>query len=270
MRVPNESGYHHWNWTSRLRSPGTREQSKRRTTLSKQVDRLQGAGHTENSLYYVRARYYDPITAQFLSRDPLEMATRQPYEYGGDDPADNFDPTGLCNSDVISVSFWTSGNCLSGAVGGPDGGSGESVGGVVKSVTGIAGAAAAVTAVVATGGMAAGVLAGGTEVATTTAVFDGSGAMTEFVFSVDTLPSEAEQLAAFSGEVGAYSSVGHGLASCIGAVRSGSGWADCGWDAATGTFGFASGLWPGGFPGALLGLLSNYPNPFGADMCQAG
>ncbi|MBV9096839.1 MAG: hypothetical protein JO079_02170 [Frankiaceae bacterium] len=225
---------------------------------------------SESGLYYLRARYYDPNSTQFLTRDPLETITRQPYEYGGNQPLDYADPTGLCNSDVISVSFWTSGNCLSGAVGGPNGGGSESIGGVVKSVTGIAGGAAAVTAVVATGGLAAGAFAGGTEVATTTAVFDGSGAMTEFTFSVDTLPSAAEDLATFSGQVGTYSAFGHGLASCAGAVRTGSGWTDCGWDAATGVFGFGTGIWPGGFPGALLGLLSNYPNPFGGEPCQRG
>jgi RHS repeat-associated protein len=41
------------------------------------------------------ARYYDPSTAQFLSRDPLEDITGQPYAYASDDPIDNSDPTGL-------------------------------------------------------------------------------------------------------------------------------------------------------------------------------
>ena len=45
VRVPNESGYHHCNWTSRLRMSRTPEQAKKRTALSEELDRLQGAGH---------------------------------------------------------------------------------------------------------------------------------------------------------------------------------------------------------------------------------
>ncbi|MEN3281388.1 MAG: hypothetical protein V7607_2528 [Solirubrobacteraceae bacterium] len=46
-------------------------------------------------LQYLRARYFDPSAGQYLTRDPLKMVTRQPYEYGGDDPVDYDDPTGL-------------------------------------------------------------------------------------------------------------------------------------------------------------------------------
>lgn len=49
----------------------------------------------ETNLYYLRARYYDPTTAQFLTRDPLETATLEAYSYVGDDPADNTDPSGM-------------------------------------------------------------------------------------------------------------------------------------------------------------------------------
>jgi RHS repeat-associated protein len=44
---------------------------------------------------YLRARWYDPATAQFLTRDPLESVTRAPYAYAGDDPLDAGDPSGL-------------------------------------------------------------------------------------------------------------------------------------------------------------------------------
>jgi hypothetical protein len=44
VRVPNESGYHHCNWTSRLRTSRPLEQSKKRAALSEDLDRLQGAG----------------------------------------------------------------------------------------------------------------------------------------------------------------------------------------------------------------------------------
>lgn len=33
----------------------------------------------------MRARYYDPETGQFVTRDPLEGITRQPYSYAGGD-----------------------------------------------------------------------------------------------------------------------------------------------------------------------------------------
>ncbi|MFL5735526.1 MAG: RHS repeat-associated core domain-containing protein, partial [Chloroflexia bacterium] len=39
-------------------------------------------------------RYYDPATQQFLSRDPLESSTNQPYTYGAGNPVTLVDPTG--------------------------------------------------------------------------------------------------------------------------------------------------------------------------------
>jgi uncharacterized protein RhaS with RHS repeats len=33
---------------------------------------------SESGLQYFRARYHDPVTAQFLSRDPMDAATRSP------------------------------------------------------------------------------------------------------------------------------------------------------------------------------------------------
>jgi hypothetical protein len=44
----------------------------------------------------LRARYYDPATAQFLTRDPIESLTQAPYSYANDDPLDQVDPLGLC------------------------------------------------------------------------------------------------------------------------------------------------------------------------------
>ncbi|GAC1541210.1 MAG: hypothetical protein NVS3B12_28620 [Acidimicrobiales bacterium] len=49
----------------------------------------------ETGLIYLRARYYDPATAQFLSRDPLTAMTGAPYSYAADNPLNNTDPTGL-------------------------------------------------------------------------------------------------------------------------------------------------------------------------------
>jgi RHS repeat-associated protein len=49
---------------------------------------------SESGLYYLRARLYDPTTAQFLTRDPLVPLTKQPYLYAGDDPLNQTDPSG--------------------------------------------------------------------------------------------------------------------------------------------------------------------------------
>ena len=44
---------------------------------------------------YLRNRYYDPSTGQFISRDPRVSTTRQPYSYVGDNPLNGADPSGL-------------------------------------------------------------------------------------------------------------------------------------------------------------------------------
>ena len=49
----------------------------------------------ESGLYYLRARYYDPRTAQFISADPLYVKTRQRYSYVLDNPINHQDPSGL-------------------------------------------------------------------------------------------------------------------------------------------------------------------------------
>jgi RHS repeat-associated protein len=51
---------------------------------------------SDTGLIYLRARVYDPATAQLLSVDPLVETTGEAYEMAGDDPVDNGDPTGLC------------------------------------------------------------------------------------------------------------------------------------------------------------------------------
>ena len=52
----------------------------------------------ETGFLYLRARYYDPATAQFLTRDPMAAATRSAYGYVGNDPLNQDDPLGLCSS----------------------------------------------------------------------------------------------------------------------------------------------------------------------------
>ncbi|GAA2010159.1 RHS repeat-associated core domain-containing protein [Nakamurella flavida] len=51
---------------------------------------------TETGLLYLRARYYDPTTAQFLTIDPLVGSTGTPYAYVNGNPLNDADPTGLC------------------------------------------------------------------------------------------------------------------------------------------------------------------------------
>ena len=53
----------------------------------------------ETGFVYLRARYYDPSMAQFITVDPLNSVTHAPYVYAGNDPLNTYDPTGL--------SFWS-------------------------------------------------------------------------------------------------------------------------------------------------------------------
>ena len=49
----------------------------------------------ETGFVYLRARYYDPATGQFLSRDPIEALTRSAYGYVDGNPLNGRDPLGL-------------------------------------------------------------------------------------------------------------------------------------------------------------------------------
>jgi RHS repeat-associated protein len=51
---------------------------------------------SESGLYYLRARYYEPVTGQFLTIDPVVARTRAPYAYTADSPLNGRDPSGLC------------------------------------------------------------------------------------------------------------------------------------------------------------------------------
>ncbi|MCP4166316.1 MAG: hypothetical protein GY759_10535 [Chloroflexi bacterium] len=70
----------------------------------------------ESGLYYMRARYYDPQTAQFISRDPLPaFFVDNVYAYAGNNPVNTSDPFGTNESDRR---FWQQmGGVVLGAVG---------------------------------------------------------------------------------------------------------------------------------------------------------
>lgn len=54
----------------------------------------------ETGFQYLRARYYDPATGQFVTRDPITAITRDPYRYGSGNPINSIDPTGLYNAET--------------------------------------------------------------------------------------------------------------------------------------------------------------------------
>lgn len=65
-----------------------------------------------DGLYYLRNRYYDPSTGQFISRDPASILTRQPYSYVSDNPLNSTDPAGLWGWNDFTNAV---GNAVSGA-----------------------------------------------------------------------------------------------------------------------------------------------------------
>ena len=60
----------------------------------------------ESGLYYLRARYYDPATAQFLTVDPAAAVTRDSYAYVAGNPTNHTDPSGL-----FCLEFWDASKC---------------------------------------------------------------------------------------------------------------------------------------------------------------
>ena len=62
------------------------------------------------ALYYLRARYYNPNTGRFMSRDPEDGKAADPkslhkYLYAGGDPVNGWDPTG--RSDLAETGIVT-------------------------------------------------------------------------------------------------------------------------------------------------------------------
>lgn len=69
----------------------------------------------ETGFQYLRARYYDPITGQFLTKDPIAGATLNSHAYVDNNPLNWFDPTGYFGLSLL-------GGAIGGVVGGVVGG----------------------------------------------------------------------------------------------------------------------------------------------------
>ena len=57
-------------------------------------------------VHWMRAPYYDPTTAQFISVDPLNTGATSPYSYAADDPVNAIDPAGS-----FCLEFWSPSQC---------------------------------------------------------------------------------------------------------------------------------------------------------------
>jgi RHS repeat-associated protein len=68
-------------------------------------------GYTDpDGLVYLVNRYYDPATGQFMSVDPDLAQTQQPYQYTGDNPVNETDPTG--DSTTVTENTYYQNNCI--------------------------------------------------------------------------------------------------------------------------------------------------------------
>jgi RHS repeat-associated protein len=88
----------------------------------------------ESGLQYLRARYYDPATAQFLTKDPLVAITQEPYAYVGNNPLNATDPSGLICRAGYYHPYQGSDDCIKSGTGIPP----PSQGNVVRGGEGIA------------------------------------------------------------------------------------------------------------------------------------
>jgi RHS repeat-associated protein len=63
---------------------------------------------TESGLQYLRARYYDPTTSAFLTRDPIEAQTQNPYGYVNGNPLNLTDPL---TTFLVEARLWCHRRC---------------------------------------------------------------------------------------------------------------------------------------------------------------
>jgi len=57
------------------------------------------------NLVNMRARWYEPGTGSFATVDPATATTNQPYEFAGDDPVNESDPTGMAGTGGSNYHF---------------------------------------------------------------------------------------------------------------------------------------------------------------------
>lgn len=60
-----------------------------------ELDAARVSAEVVSGFFYLRARYYDPTTGQFIPRDPVGTLTRTPYTYVADSPLNGSDPGDL-------------------------------------------------------------------------------------------------------------------------------------------------------------------------------
>jgi RHS repeat-associated protein len=97
----NALSYRHYAPYGELTNTGSRAAgslSATQTAAIRDTVKLRYAGYVyddESGLYYCSARYYDPITCQFISKDPARAdGEESAYQYCGGDPVGKVDPSG--------------------------------------------------------------------------------------------------------------------------------------------------------------------------------
>jgi RHS repeat-associated protein len=72
---------------------------------------------SESGFYYLRARYFEPSTGQFISHDAAVAATRSPYGYVANNPLNASDPSGLACAFIICSGGLGAGGVAGGGLG---------------------------------------------------------------------------------------------------------------------------------------------------------
>jgi RHS repeat-associated protein len=63
-----------------------------------------------SGFYYLRARWYDPVTGEFTSMDQLVAQTHQPEQYAGNNPTNHGDASGLDWGPILKLNYYQSQN----------------------------------------------------------------------------------------------------------------------------------------------------------------
>lgn len=183
-------------------------------------------------------RYYDPVTGQFLSVDPLVNVTGTPYVYTSGDAVNLMDPLGL-GCGIFSVVCDV----------------GQAVEHHLKTIVTVVAITAAVASVALTAGADIPALAAAASV--TEGLDAASIAAGATDFSAASGATVLGEYAANVGTVGLFAGGALTVDQCYEALN-----AQCGWDAATLGLGYGFSKIPG-LLGSLLSLAASWPsNPF--------